>query len=156
MLTGRKLFEAGDSPALVETAMAFRLHNTLGTQNERYFVAASPTAHSLTCLRIGALVTADAARLATGVGGLALHRTGFAPVGRRTKFHDVIASSLPFDQPCLVAPCTNALMRRGVASDDASGLRQRRKSRFTLTTSPRLRSCENRSGRSGSVLRSSV
>ena len=49
--------------------MAFRLHNTLGTQNERYFVAASPTAHSLACLRIGALVTADAARLATGVGG---------------------------------------------------------------------------------------
>ena len=41
-----------------------------------------------------------------------LHRTGFAPVGRRTKFHDVTASSLPFDQPCLVAPCTNASHRR--------------------------------------------
>ena len=41
-------------------------------------------------------------------GWVALHRTGFAPVGRRTKFHDVTASSLPFDQPCLVALCTNA------------------------------------------------
>ena len=33
---------------------------------------------------------------------------------------------------------------------------QKRKSRFTLTTSPRLRSSENRSGRSGSVFCSSV
>ena len=41
----------------------------LGTQNERYFVAVNPTAHSLACLRIGVFVTADAARLATGVGG---------------------------------------------------------------------------------------
>ncbi len=38
-------------------------------QNERYFVAVNPTAHSLACLRIGVFVTADAARLATGVGG---------------------------------------------------------------------------------------
>ena len=53
----------------VETAIAFRLHNALGTQNERYFVAVTPTAHSLACLRIGVFVTADAARLATGVGG---------------------------------------------------------------------------------------
>ena len=53
----------------VETAIAFRLHNALGTQNERYFVAVHPTAHSLACLRIGIFVTADAARLATGVGG---------------------------------------------------------------------------------------
>ena len=53
----------------VETASAFRLHNALGTQNERYFVAVNPTAHSLACLRIGVFVTADAARLATGVGG---------------------------------------------------------------------------------------
>ena len=53
----------------VETAIAFRLHNALGTLNERYFVAVNPTAHSLACLRIGVFVTADAARLATGVGG---------------------------------------------------------------------------------------
>ena len=77
-------------------------------ENERYFVAATPPAHSLACLRIDDPVTAAAARLATGVGGLAPHRTGFAPAGRQTEFHDVIASSLPSDQPCLVAPCTNA------------------------------------------------
>ena len=53
----------------VETAIAFRLHNALGTQNERDFVAVNPTAHSLACLRIGVFVIADAARLATGVGG---------------------------------------------------------------------------------------
>ena len=53
----------------VETAIAFRLHNALGTQNERSFVAVNPTAHSLACLRIGVFVTADAARLAPGVGG---------------------------------------------------------------------------------------
>ena len=91
--------------------MAFRLHEALGTQNERYFVAATPPAHSLACLRIDDPVTAAAARLATGVGGLAPHRTGFAPAGRQTEFHDVIASSLPSDQPCLVAPCNNARQR---------------------------------------------
>ena len=95
--------------------MAFRLHEALGTQNERYFVAATPPAHSLACLRIDDPVTAAAARLATGVGGLAPHRTGFAPAGRQTEFHDVIASSLPSDQPCLVAPCTNALEVRSPA-----------------------------------------
>ena len=94
--------------------MAFRLHEALGTQNERYFVAATPPAHSLACLRIDDPVTAVAARLATGVGGLAPHRTGFAPAGRQTEFHDVIASSLPSDQPCLVAPCNNAPRERDV------------------------------------------
>ena len=58
--------------------MAFRLHEALGTQNERYFVAATPPAHSLACLRIDDPVTAAAARLATGVGGLAPHRDGFS------------------------------------------------------------------------------
>ena len=43
--------------------MAFRLHEALGTQNERYFVAATPPAHSLACLRIDDPVTAAAARL---------------------------------------------------------------------------------------------
>ena len=71
-----------------ETAVAFRLHEALGTQHERYFGAAMPTAHSLACLRIGDRVAARAARLAPGVGGLTLHRTGFAPVGRQTKFRE--------------------------------------------------------------------
>ena len=68
----REMFARGCASRLahrVETAIAFRLHNALGTQNERYFVAVNPTAHSLACLRIGIFVTADAARLATGVGG---------------------------------------------------------------------------------------
>jgi len=72
-----------------ETAVAFRLHEALGTQHERYFGAVMPTAHSLACLRIGDRVTALAARLATGVGGLTPHRTGFAPVGRQTKFREL-------------------------------------------------------------------
>ncbi len=81
-----------------ETAAAFRLHEALGTQNERRFVAAIPTAHSLAHLRIDERVAASAARLATGMGGLAPHRAGFAPAGRQTKFHDFIASSILFDQ----------------------------------------------------------
>jgi hypothetical protein len=35
----------------------------------------------------------DGARLATGLGGLTLGRAGFAPAGRRTKFHGDITSS---------------------------------------------------------------
>ena len=62
-----------------ETAVAFRLHEALGTQNERCFVAAIPTAHSLAYLRIDDPVTAIAARLATGMGGLTPRRAGFAP-----------------------------------------------------------------------------
>ena len=51
-------------------------------------------------------------------GWVTLHRTGFAPVGRQTKFHDITASSLPFDQPCLVAPCTNAREQLKAELDD--------------------------------------
>ena len=47
-------------------------------------------------------------------GWVTLHRTGFAPVGRQTKFHDITASSLPFDQPCLVALCNNSSLGAGV------------------------------------------
>ena len=95
---------AGCAPRLahrVETAIAFRLHNTLGTQNERYFVAVNPT-----------LRYRGRRKARYRCGWVALHRTGFAPVGRRTNFYDVTASSLPFDQPCLVAPCTNAAPRQ--------------------------------------------
>jgi len=63
----------------------------------------TPTAHTLACLRFAGRVTATSARLATGSGGLTPGRTGFAPAGRQTKFHGVIASSFLFDQPCLVA-----------------------------------------------------
>ncbi len=64
-----------------EIAVAFRLHEALGTQNERCFVAAIPMAHSLAHLRIDERVTAVAARLATGMGGLTPRRAGFAPAG---------------------------------------------------------------------------
>jgi hypothetical protein len=40
-------------------------------------------------------VAVTVARLATGAGGLTLRRTGFAPAGQRTRFHEVIASSIP-------------------------------------------------------------
>ena len=37
------------------------------------------------------------------------------------EFHNITASSLPFDQPCLVAPCTNALSRRGLLTATFAG-----------------------------------
>jgi len=49
-------------------------------------------------LRIAAPVTGHVARLTTGLGGLTPDRTGFAPAGRRTGFHDFIASSILSDQ----------------------------------------------------------
>ena len=54
-------------------------------------------------------------------GWVTLHRTGFAPVGRQTKFHDITASSLPFDQPCLVALCTNADRNQSAARSLTEG-----------------------------------
>jgi hypothetical protein len=60
-------------------------------------------AHTFAYLRIADPISGVGARLATGSGGLTLGRAGFAPAGRQTKFHDVIASSLPFDPHCLVA-----------------------------------------------------
>jgi len=59
------------------------------------FEAANPTAHTLACLRFAGLVAETVARLATGSGGLTPGRAGFAPAGRQTKFHGVIASSIP-------------------------------------------------------------
>ena len=54
-----------------------------------------PTAHTLACLRFAGPVAETVARLATGSGGLTPRRAGFAPAGRQTKFHEVIASSIP-------------------------------------------------------------
>ena len=76
---------AGCGPRLAqgaEAAVAFKQSNTLGTRNGIAFVAAWPAAHTLACLRIAAYVTARAARLATGLGGLTPGRAGFAPAGR--------------------------------------------------------------------------
>src|SRR5215468_5969882 len=52
-------------------------------------------AHTLAYLRFAGPISETVARLATGVGGLTLRRTGFAPAGRRTKFHEGIATSNP-------------------------------------------------------------
>src|SRR5262249_8332397 len=69
----------------------------------RGFGAACPMARTFACLRIAEAIAGPVARLTTGSGGLTLGRTGFAPAGRQTKFHEGIVSSLPFDQHCLVA-----------------------------------------------------
>ncbi len=45
------------------------------------------------CRRFARPISETIARLATGLGGLTLRRTGFAPAGRRTKFHEGIATS---------------------------------------------------------------
>ena len=71
-------------------------------------MAVNPTAHSLACLRIGVFVTADAARLAPGVGGSPFTGRVSHPLDGEQSFMTSTASSLPFDQPCLVALCTNA------------------------------------------------
>src|SRR5262245_26089177 len=70
----------------------------------RGFGAACPMARTFACLRIADHISGIVARLATGSGGLTLGRAGFAPAGRRTKLHEVIVSSFPFDPHCLVAP----------------------------------------------------
>ena len=64
------------------------------------FEAAFPTAHTLARLRIASRITTTVARLATGWGGLPLRRTGFAPAGRQSEFHELIASPIPFGPAC--------------------------------------------------------
>ena len=81
------------SPANGEAVVAFRSNRTLGIRDDIDFEAANPTAHTLACLRFASLVAETVTRLATGSGGLTLGRTGFAPAGRPTKFHGVIATS---------------------------------------------------------------
>jgi hypothetical protein len=65
--------------------------STLGIREDYRFRGRSPTARTLACLRLACLVSKTNARLATGSGGLTLGRTGFAPAGRQTKFHEGIA-----------------------------------------------------------------
>jgi len=59
----------------------------------RGFGAAIPMARTLVRLRFADPVTEAVARLTTGAGGLTLRRTGFAPAGRRTQFHEGIVTS---------------------------------------------------------------
>jgi hypothetical protein len=55
--------------------------------------AAWPLAPTLACLRFAGPIAEAVARLATGLGGFTLRRTGCAPAGRRTKFPEGIATS---------------------------------------------------------------
>ena len=64
-------------------AIAFANNRTFGIRNGHSFRGHVPTAHTLAHLRFADLVTETVARLATGSGGLALGRAGFAPAGRR-------------------------------------------------------------------------
>ncbi len=87
-----------------EVAIAFTEYRTLGIRSEYSFRGHVPTAHTLACLRFADLVAEAVARLTTGSGGLTPGRAGFAPAGRRTKFHGVIADPpIPIDQQSLVA-----------------------------------------------------
>ena len=70
--------------------MAFRLHEALGTQADVVSRLQGLRSTRSRNLRIGDCVTAVAARLTTGVGGLAPHRAGLAPAGRHTRFHDLL------------------------------------------------------------------
>ena len=89
---------------LGEAHIAFTKIRTLGIRNDHSFRSHVPTAHTLACLRFADTVTGIVARLATGSGGLTPGRAGFAPAGRQTKFHGVIANPpIPIDQQGLVA-----------------------------------------------------
>ncbi len=57
------------------------------------FRGRNSTARTFAYLRIAHSISGTGARLATDSGGLTLSRTGFAPAGRQTKFHEGIASS---------------------------------------------------------------
>ncbi len=68
-------------------------NSALGIRKAYRFRGRSPTARTFACLRIANPISGISARLATGLGGITLSRTGFAPAGRCTKFHGGIASS---------------------------------------------------------------
>ena len=74
-----------------QVVLAFGRNSTLGIRNGHKFRGRCPTAHTLARLRIAGRVAAPVARLATGWGGFPLRRTGFAPAGRHTEFHELLA-----------------------------------------------------------------
>jgi hypothetical protein len=74
-----------------QVAIAFGRIGTLGIRNGHKFRGRCPSARTLARLRIAGRVAAPVARLATGWGGFPLRRTGFAPAGRHTEFHELIA-----------------------------------------------------------------
>ena len=83
------------SPDRGEAAVAFRSNNALGTRKEIVFEAIHPRPTRSRAYASPVALPPPGARLATGSGGLTPGRTGFAPVGRLTKFHEVIACFTP-------------------------------------------------------------
>ena len=94
--------------------------NALGTRNVIVLVAAWPTAHMFAHLRVAGCVTETGARLATDPGGLTPGRAGFAPAGRQTKSHEVIACFTPL-RPALPGRTDSPIrFRQRAAAGDAA------------------------------------
>ena len=83
-------------PFCGEAAIALGQSNALGTRDGLVFVAAFPTAHTLARLRIAGRVAARRRKTGYRLGGLTPRRTGLAPAGRCTEFHEIIAPLTPF------------------------------------------------------------
>jgi hypothetical protein len=87
-----------------EVAFAFAQYRTLGIRNDMAFETKYPRPTRSRAYTSPAPLPDTVARLSTGSGGLTPGRAGFAPAGRQTKFHGVIASPpIPIDQQSLVA-----------------------------------------------------
>ncbi len=82
-----------DLPSNAGVVLAFDAFGNSRHPEGHEFRGRSPTARTFTCLRIACRVSTTGARLVTDSGGLTLSRAGFAPAGRKTKFHGGIASS---------------------------------------------------------------
>jgi hypothetical protein len=87
---------AGYHPLLAQTRRGWLLPSGKtgpSASGKHRFRGRIPMAHMLACLRFADPISEAVARLATGSGGLTLGRAGFAPTGRRTKFHGDITAS---------------------------------------------------------------
>src|SRR5262249_16382514 len=80
-------------PSDGEVIRAFRYFSTLGIRKGYRFLVRIPHGPHARVPPLRRPISETSARLATGLGGLTLSRTGFAPAGRRTKFHEGIATS---------------------------------------------------------------
>ena len=125
-------------------AFAFGRNSTLGIRNGHKFRGRGPPAHTLAHLRIAEHVAVPVARLATGWGGFPLRRTGFAPAGRLTEFHEFIAFFAPFGPafPGRTVPP----MRTGSASRTTVASSGRQSSRGCATGSAATLGPRNASG----------
>ncbi len=84
---------AAPSPIGGDNAVAFEMHQPLGTRNHSISWPTS-TAHALAYLRFAGTVTGTVARLATGWAGSPLAGRDSHPQDDYSKFREVIASLL--------------------------------------------------------------